>query len=206
MEKTPEARLLELIKGGGTPRRSERFRTLGKQFRAAVARFKSSTSGLSSWQLSNRVLLVVLLFLSAGALRSWFARPVNVSDVSVSAAESESADETPLGASGATLRELTSRNLFRSLIAPSAPTAAAKPAAPVSAPPPPKPPLSQRAGYLRLTGIIAGDTLQAVIEDKKKNTTRYVSGGDDLDEFHVEKVLPDRVILSSDGETLELTL
>jgi hypothetical protein len=206
MEKTPEARLLELIKGGGRPRLTNRLRIISERFLAVAARLKISTSGLSPWQLSNRALLVVFLFLSAGALRSWFARPVVVPDGSVSAVETESADETPLGASGATLKELTSRNLFHSLVQSSAPSAAPKPAAPALAPPPPRLPLSQRAGYLRLTGIIAGDTLQAVIEDKKKNTSRYVSAGDDLDEFHVEKVLPDRVIISSDGETLDLTL
>jgi hypothetical protein len=100
--------------------------------------------------------------------------------------------------------ELTRRNLFQPLVA------AAPPPPKVEAPPPPPPapkiPLSQRAAHLRLTGIIAGTPPQAVVEDRRRNATRYVSAGESIDEFHVEKVLPDRIVISADGDTLELAL
>jgi hypothetical protein len=206
MDKTPETRLLELIKGRGTPRPGSRFRSAGKRIWASAARWRPSVSGLSFWQTSNRALLVVFLCFSAGALRSWFFRPADGPGDEIVAPGTGSREGTPLGSAGASLKDLTRRNLFRSFSP--APAVAPKPIAPAPPPPPPPPkvPLSQRASHFRLTGIIAGDTFQAVIEDKKKNTTRYVSPGDALDDFRVEKVLPDRVVISADGETLDLTL
>ncbi len=59
---------------------------------------------------------------------------------------------------------------------------------------------------MRLVGIIAGDPAQAVIEDQEHQKTLYVTSGENINEIHIEKVLNDRVILTFDGENMELAL
>jgi hypothetical protein len=98
---------------------------------------------------------------------------------------------------------MTRRNLFQPLFVAPPPPKVHQENLP---PPPPKIPLSQRAAYLRLTGIINGDVPQAVVEDRNRGSTRYVSAGDSVDGILVEKVLPDRVILSFEDEKMELPL
>ena len=63
------------------------------------------------------------------------------------------------------------------------------------------------AARLNLMGIVAGDQPQAIIEDSQTHKTYFVISGQAVSEGAVvEKVLENRVILSIDGETIELTL
>jgi hypothetical protein len=206
-EKTPEARLLALIKGESSSRRSP-----WEGLKAAAGRIKSLTApkrwrfdvrDVSVRQWLNRGLLLAVLVLAGWAVVAWSlpAAPAAVEKEDAPAAGSGPED---FSIGGPSLKALTQRPLFRHLVAapPPAPKMAEKP----EPPPAPKVPLSERAAHWRLTGILGGDPLQAIMEDKRRGNTRYVSTGDNLDGVRVEKVMPDRVILAADGETLELSL
>jgi type II secretory pathway component PulC len=103
------------------------------------------------------------------------------------------------------LSDLTRRNLFRPLIAPPPPPPKVV-ELPPAPPPPPKVPLSQKASRLHLVGILTGDPLQAIIEDSQSQKTLYVTQGQAIDDIQIDKVTNDKVILKSDGETMELSL
>lgn len=59
---------------------------------------------------------------------------------------------------------------------------------------------------LTLTGIIAGDNLEAAIEDKLSQKTHFVHKGEQVGEIVVEDVLENKVILNYRGERFELLL
>ena len=59
---------------------------------------------------------------------------------------------------------------------------------------------------MNLVGILPGPPLQAVIENKKKKTTFYVTAGETIGEMSVLSVTPDRVRIGCGEETLDLTL
>ena len=89
------------------------------------------------------------------------------------------------------------------------------PAAPVpsASPPPgsgePDPAVAAKALAARLTlrGIVAGDPAQAIIEDVQTKKTYFVSRGQTVvDGATVQDVLETRVVLTLDGETIELAL
>ncbi len=206
---TPEAKLLALIKGDGARKTAGAFRERFRPWKVVADRVRGVRerfSGLSPWQAANRCLAVVLLgavlYGAGSGLRAGKKEdPLSSLESRGIPPESASPRKAP---SAVSLQEMTRRNLFQPLIvAPPPPPKAMKEDLP---PPPPKIPLSQRAAYLRLTGIITGDALQAVIEDRNNGSTRYVSAGDSIDGILVEKVLPDRVILSLEAEKMELTL
>jgi len=102
------------------------------------------------------------------------------------------------------VNDLIRHNPFRQARTPRPP--APKITALPAPPPPPRIPLSQRISHLRLVGIIDGDPLQAVVEDRQAQRTEYLKTGDKAGEVTVQQVLPDRVIFFYDGETLEFVL
>ena len=57
-----------------------------------------------------------------------------------------------------------------------------------------------------LMGIIAGDKPQAILEDGKNKKTYFLYKGDSVDNIKVEDIQEDKVILTINGEQLELTL
>lgn len=57
-----------------------------------------------------------------------------------------------------------------------------------------------------LKGIIAGDKPQAILEDEKNKKSYFLYKGDSVDNIRVEDIKSDKVILSINGEVLELTL
>lgn len=59
---------------------------------------------------------------------------------------------------------------------------------------------------IRLVGIVAGDSPQAIIEDKKSNKTYYLNKGQSFNGYLVDEILEDRVILDCDGKKISLFL
>ncbi len=60
---------------------------------------------------------------------------------------------------------------------------------------------------LSLTGIVSGEPPQAIIEDSETKKTYFVTAGQPIVEGAVlEQVLDNRVVLSLDGERIELSL
>lgn len=57
-----------------------------------------------------------------------------------------------------------------------------------------------------LVGIVAGDSPQAIIEDKKSNKTYYLIKGQSFNGYLVDEILEDRVILDCDGKKTSLFL
>ena len=57
-----------------------------------------------------------------------------------------------------------------------------------------------------LQGIIAGDKPQAILEDGKNKKSYFLYKGDSVDNIKVEEIQEDKVILTINGERLELTL
>ncbi|MCF7887582.1 MAG: hypothetical protein K9L71_04145 [Candidatus Omnitrophica bacterium] len=64
--------------------------------------------------------------------------------------------------------------------------------------------LSKMAKDLKLVGISWGQDPQAMIEDPKTKKVYFLKTGDDIDKFKVEEILKSKVILSYQGETIEL--
>lgn len=103
------------------------------------------------------------------------------------------------------LVDLTCRNLFRPLVTAPPPPKVVAPPVPAP-PPPPKIPISQKAARFHLVGIIPGDPAQAIIEDAQTHGTIYATAGQAVGEVQVEKVLSDRVVLTSADEHMDLML
>ncbi|MEK6714711.1 MAG: hypothetical protein AABY43_01530 [Candidatus Omnitrophota bacterium] len=59
---------------------------------------------------------------------------------------------------------------------------------------------------ISLVGIIAGDTPQAIIEDKKTQKTYYLNKGQFIEEMQVEDIQEGKIILNYRGEKFELYL
>ena len=64
--------------------------------------------------------------------------------------------------------------------------------------------LSELAKDLSLVGIAWGKNPQAMVEDEKAGKTYFLRAGESINEFMIEDVLKDKVILSYKGETIEL--
>ncbi|MDD5436224.1 MAG: type II secretion system protein N [Candidatus Omnitrophica bacterium] len=59
---------------------------------------------------------------------------------------------------------------------------------------------------LGLVGIIAGEKPQAIIEDKKAQKTYYLNKGQTFNEYVVEEISEDKVILDFEGKKISLFL
>jgi len=64
----------------------------------------------------------------------------------------------------------------------------------------------EMAKDLNLVGIVAGKNPHAIIEDKKDGKTLLVNKGDTVGDLRVEEIQEDRVILSYQGEQMDLVL
>lgn len=99
---------------------------------------------------------------------------------------------------------LARRNPFRPFIEPEVVTPAMAP--PPALPSPVRVPLKDMAARLRLMGILAAQPLQAVVEDSTDRRTYYLSEGESIHEFQVERVLEGKIILKFEDERMELVL
>ncbi|MBI3601494.1 MAG: hypothetical protein HY209_01160 [Candidatus Omnitrophica bacterium] len=59
---------------------------------------------------------------------------------------------------------------------------------------------------LKLVGIIAGKSPQAVVEDKKNEKTYYLNKGDSFEGLNVQEILDNKVILDHEGKKMALSL
>lgn len=57
---------------------------------------------------------------------------------------------------------------------------------------------------LNLMGIVSGEKLQAIIEDRQLNKTYFLYQGDYLGEIKIDEIQPDKVILEYRGEQVNL--
>ncbi len=57
-----------------------------------------------------------------------------------------------------------------------------------------------------LVGIISGDNPQAIIQENKTQKTYYLNKGQAIEEYMIEDVLSDKVILNAGGQRYELFL
>lgn len=57
---------------------------------------------------------------------------------------------------------------------------------------------------LNLVGVSWGEEPMAMIEDKQEKKTYFLKKGDTINQFKIEDILTDRVILSFEGEKIEL--
>jgi len=66
--------------------------------------------------------------------------------------------------------------------------------------------LKEATKNFKLVGVILGKQPQAIIEDKATKMTHFLNKGDSLDKIQVKDILESKVILSSAGEDIELSL
>ncbi len=59
---------------------------------------------------------------------------------------------------------------------------------------------------MTLVGVISGENLQAVVEDRKTHKTYYVTKGQFIGQFQVEDIEEGKIILNYNGQRLELYL
>jgi len=101
------------------------------------------------------------------------------------------------------------RSIFRnpSLEKQNAPVAAVKATLPpVVPPPPPQPTLAELASDLTLVGVITSGEPQAIISSKRTQKTYYVTVGQMIGEMMISKISENRVQLTYNGQTMELSL
>lgn len=200
MKETPESKLLTLIQrsapsanAGGALRRRRAardwiVRALGGQFHHFL----------------NRCLFMLAAGLALASVAVWGRAVWGPPDASAGRPP-VGVDAGPAEGSDAPFGGLSTRDLFGGSAPPSIPARVPPPPA-LTPPAPPRIPLSQRLSHLRLVGIIDGARRQAVLDDARQGTTRYVSAGDAVGEARVERVEKDRVVFSFDGETMDLSL
>jgi hypothetical protein len=59
---------------------------------------------------------------------------------------------------------------------------------------------------INLIGVVQGQNLQAIIEDKKNRKTYYVTKGQFIGEFQIEEIEQDKIIINYKGQRFELYL
>jgi hypothetical protein len=64
--------------------------------------------------------------------------------------------------------------------------------------------IKELSANLRLAGIALTPDLQAMIENKETNETLFLKKGDIINRLTIQEIFADRVILSYEGETIEL--
>lgn len=219
----PEEKLLGLIRGKGKPSpatpRAAPPPTTGERSRSFRFRWRMPAWWLTAlkiglgWLVAGELVAGLLMLTrpapsptaeSAVPPQSSVPRSAAASSPAVSAETTASADQEGGGAGAAeaipSLAAAASRSLFQT-----AGMAAGQAGEAASMPP------SAQAGAiterLTLTGIIAGDPPQAIIEDTQTKKTHFVTAGQGLLEgVRVEEVQKDRVVLSLRGEKVVLSL
>jgi type II secretory pathway component PulC len=197
----PEEKLLKLIRGKPQAESSAMPGARGAGTVAAVGSAGGGGWGLPGWLVPTLNVVLSLVAAAEIAALVWcFVAPVP--EVSLPAAvAAKAADEVPVPEAPPSLSAAASRPLFE---APDrAPESAqATPAATAG----PSVEARELASRLTLIGVVSGDSPQAIIEDSGKGKTSFVGVGQMVEGMVVEEVHDNRVVLSLNGERVELSL
>lgn len=219
---SPEEKLLRLIRGERKPKNrpaplQERERSVSRERetgpapavqdrRAAPPQLKSSGDYV---KFINITLITVLIIIAAVLLIDVVSfnlkRPAYIPEPANGAAARQEAQTRPAAPAQADPSSasveipdnsalLASKDLFK--------------ASPVQSSPAARPAQASfdKLKDFTLKGIIAGDKPQVILEDGKNRKSYFLYKGDSLDNIRVEDIQSDKVILSINGEVLELTL
>ena len=208
MKPPPEEKLLKLIRGkSGRPEGPPAaISPVSASGGSAASALTLTGSTRWSWTAVAGWVLGALLGLEAVGLLVQLLRPLPMVPA---LNEPSPASQKPMAASEPSSEELPSLAAIVAQPIFSAGTAAAQTvtlgaAGPRSAP---SATAKQLADRLTLTGIIAGDQPQAIIEDAQTKKTFMVTPGQPvIDGAVLERVLDTRVVLDLNGEKIELTL
>ena len=98
-------------------------------------------------------------------------------------------------------------SISRPIFAVAEPRSAPSPSGQAGGPRAPSPEVKQLATRLSLIGVVMGESPQAIIQDSQSGKTFFVTTGQVVvDGMVVESLQENRVVLSLDGETIDLSL
>ena len=217
---TPERELLKLIeepgatgKGPSTKRGLKFFNlfspvALKARLSFLKAKFKGGLKPQSlinlEFRVVNRVLefgIFLLLFYLVSNLVTSFVNLNRKSDLALkikkSAASSELPEVSLLKAASYYLEKARARDIFKMGLATSTVEAQDSSAAPVSR-------IAEASKKLKLVGISWSKDPDAIIEDTKAEKAYFLKRGQVVDDFEVKAIFKDKVILSYQGEEIEL--
>lgn len=190
----PEEKLLRLIRGQKKPEP-----TLLKTIRKAPPQFNAASASNAASLLTAHKIMALILAASAVYLVSSIILPVDKGQIRankytqpVFAGAKEAA---PQNSYEDYLENIRGRQIFNE------PSASARlPDQPAG--------IANNDAFkdITLVGIIAGDPLQAIIEDKKMQKTYYVTKGQNIGDLQVADILEGKIILSYQGKNFELYL
>ena len=201
---TPEEKLLRIIESPPDTvrgmRRERRIADFKIDFKILKAKYGEKLKEFFNLKAAS----VVLVFLSGVAtmylgLDFWLGAPrlTNVVRLEMLAKKMEVGDMTlgQLDPLSMYLQEITQRNIFS--LPESVDQAAAKKLEP-------KVEIKSLIDGLKVVGIIWSDAPQAIVEDSKDGKTHLLNRGSKIKDARVKDILKDRVILSYDGQEVEL--
>ena len=204
MKPPPEEKLLKLIRGKGPRPLGETAvpRRTGPEAAAVASVAGAAHAGESKWVALAVGALSVALAGEVLWLIVQVALPlprVSTSPGSILQDAAPSRTVDPIPQEIPSIAASAPRPLFTPSLAASA--IASSPAAPMSGS------TKLVAARLTLTGIVAGDPAQAIIEDSQGNKTYFLTAGQaTADGAVLKQILENGVILDLDGEKIELTL
>ena len=203
MTASSEERLLKLIKGQYKKKVTKKETAIAAKKKtklaASVSSFRAERFGSAFFRQFNLILLLVLI--SALAYLGYeFIRPRN--NFSISKIDKKAAPALNQSPKKTALPYIEDYSVYskaigaKKLFSVSQSQKAKRPQAPAMD-------VSKR---FSLVGIIAGDNLQAIIEDKDTSKTYYLYEQDSFNGVIVEEIKKGRVILDYNGESLALIL
>ena len=218
---SPEEKLLKLIRGERKPKnksipqpekekatlRDGDIGTIAAAPRRKIAQPARFKGGGDYVKAINITLIIVLVIIAAVLLIDVISfnlkRPGYISEVTGETGRPEPKTRTAAPAQADLIHPseenqdnsglLASKDLFRA-----SPAATASVRAPQAS--------YDKLKDYTLKGIIAGDKPQVILEDGKNNKSYFLYKGDSVDNIKVEDIQEDKVILTINGERLELTL
>ena len=165
-----------------------------------------------SWQLDikfvNKVLVFTVVTLTCYSIFSFFVSMAHfkkkmshvLSQIKEGQSASNPAELTRLKVASYYLEKARSRDIFK--MGRKIEQSEVKEITPADVPSPPK--INEATQYLRLVGISWSNDPDAIIEDTKAYRTFFVKRGQMIDGVRVQAILKDRVVLSYEGEEIEL--
>lgn len=203
MSSSSEERLLKLIKGQYKQKTSKKEAVVSlkkkAKLSASVSSFGAERFGSRFFKQLNLILLLVLI--SALAYSGYeFIRPAN--DLLTVEADKEVLPETTEPVKRPNLPYIEDYSVYSKAISGKNLFAASKSQSSKR----PKAPDMDISKRFSLVGIIAGDDLQAIIEDKDTSKTYYLYEEDSFSGVIVEEIKKGRVVLDYNGENLTLVL
>jgi hypothetical protein len=200
MTRSPESRLLDLIRKKSDPTPKERWTSWLTMFSRWMDRMERDSVDVWRWANGCLALLLAGTLIYGGFIFFGHENQPALERSGTSFSISEPGSIRPKSP----LVDLTRRNLFKDMAPPPPPPLAVE--IPAGPPPPPKIPLSERASRFRLVGILSGEKPQAIIEDSQTQRMIYASQGQRLEGILVESVTAGKVVLSDGDERFDMTL